>query len=130
MMPLLAEEAKERKNMDNKLARDNHGKFLNPVKVSGTELDNDKDQTSDKAGKLVGISGATIRRTEYVERHGTPELVDAMKGGYVKITTANKIATNPKEKQNEILQQIKENPKAKIIPRNDPLETEQKKNCR
>ena len=81
MMPLLVKEAKERQVE----SRANQGeKIGTKVKVLGPEPCN-KGQASDQAAKLVGISGATIRRTEYVERHGTSELVEAVDKGEISV---------------------------------------------
>ena len=106
--PQLEKEAKERQRATQLVGKDETGNYKTSVSVSRCEPKINQ-KSSDEAAKLVGVSSSTIERAEYVERNGTPELIEAMKNEKVGIYKAQEIAHYPKETQIEVLKQAEEN---------------------
>jgi len=62
-----------------------------------------KGETRDIAASAAGFgSGKTLDRAKIVVEHGTPELIEAMDKGEIKIRPASEIARLPKEEQQKV----------------------------
>lgn len=62
-------------------------------------------KTRDKLAAVVGVSGKTYDALRQVTKHGTPELVQAVRDKRLGASTASEVATLPEEQQREVVAQ-------------------------
>lgn len=86
-----------------------------------------KGDARDKAAQAVNVSGRSVSDAERVLKHGSPELVQAVESGDVRVSAAAEIANLPKDQQHELVsqgkkavqQKAKELREAKRAPKDD-----------
>jgi len=94
----LVEEAKDRQRLSGGDRKSPHAKS---VPVTGPEPISDPmvGETRDQIGRLVGVSGSSIKRATRVIEKGIPELAKAVDEGRIAVSTAAFLAGEPEEVQ-------------------------------
>jgi N6-adenosine-specific RNA methylase IME4 len=70
------------------------------LKSEGANLHSD---TADQAAAMLNVSRRSIFHAEAVTERGAPELADAVRQGHVAVSTAAVLASDPPEKQREVV---------------------------
>jgi hypothetical protein len=100
-MEFYEREAKERQ----KASGGNHTPQNVPVPDKFTEAHSasHKNESREKAGSLVNVSGVTIQRAKKVRAKGSPALQAAVVSGKIRVNTAAKLADLPQDEQDRIV---------------------------
>lgn len=93
------ERAKERQREGGK----DHGKG-HPKVVANLPQPKQSRKSRDDAAAAVGVGGRTVDYASKVLKNGTPELIQAVDTGKMKVSAAAKLAEEPKKVQREVLE--------------------------
>lgn len=88
----------------------------------GKTVSTDTVSTEAKMAQEAGVSRASISRAKVVETEGSKALKDAVKGGEVSLSKAEKIARAPKKEQKSLI--MSPPPDAPVYTKEDQLEDE------